>query len=90
MTWWGWAVGAVLVLYPICVWAVLFLATPRPVDGELQTRGKPRVLHVWKGVDRGWVAVSPPGSDETIRFSPMVSPPPRSGPMHCRDVWRPM
>lgn len=92
VTWWGWAVGAVLVLYPCAIWGVLRLAVPRPVDGvELEL--KDRVLHVWR--DGRWVPVEPaPNADDTIgftlRFQRPECVPSRPRPLHCRDVWRPM
>lgn len=88
MTWWSWAVLAVLILYPVAVWVVLYCATPQPVDGELKSRG--RVLHVWR--DGAWHPVPPPVRDDpTLTFPlPEIGPRTAPRPMHCRDVWRPM
>ena len=79
MTWWGWSVGTVLVLYPLAVAAVLYLGAGPHRPGDLRIHQE----RMWVRQDGVWVLLPPPARADTgLRFHEMTEPsrPPR--PVH--------
>lgn len=85
MTWWGYAVAVVLIVFfPACMAAVLVLAQPAKADGDLEYRDSK--LYRWDAETHRWHHV--PRAEPTLEMRAVDDGwsqlEPR--PMHSRDT----